>query len=243
MLQDEQMKETILDDNAAIYTPREKKTEKQKLSEMTPNEKFEYLKTYYLGKTMIVIIILGFVGYLAYSMLTPTSQTVLYGAVINYTISEETALSVQNDFADYLKLNADKSNILLDTSFYLGNNDDFSQYTMSSQQKLSTYIFAGEIDIIIAPESVMSTYASAGFLDKLTNILPTDLNNKLKDSMYYSTSTEDPIRSAYGVYIDDSNVYEPIGTVTDRPVFAVLANSSYKDNGVAFLNYIFDTKE
>lgn len=243
MLKDEQLKDSTLKDDAAIYNARVEKSEKQKLSEMTFKEKFEYLKTYYLAKAIIAFIAIFFIVYLAYSMLAPKSETILYGAIINYTLSEEKAESLQNDFAKYLNLNPKVSNILLDTSFYLGNNDDVSQYTMSSQQKLSTYIFAGEIDFIIAPESVMNTYASIGYLDKLTNILPTDLNNFLKDSMYYSTSTEDPIKSAYGVYIDGSDIYENIGNNTDRPVLAILANSSYKDNTVDFLRYIFHPEQ
>ncbi len=243
MLKEEQLKDATLQDDASIYKPREEKTEKQKLSEMTLKEKFQYLKTYYLAKTIIALVAISFVVYLGYSMLAPKSETILYGAIINYTLSEEKAESVQNDFTDHLELDPKKSNILLDTSFYLGNNEEVSQYTMSSQQKLSTYIFAGEIDFIIAPESVMNSYASLGYLEKLTNILPTDLNNDLKDSMYYSTSTEDPIKSAYGVYIDNSDIYEHIGNDTDKPVLAVLANSSYKDNAIEFIRYIFHLEQ
>lgn len=243
MLKDEQLKDSTLQDDATIYKRREVKTEKQKLREMTWSEKIQYLKTYYLAKTIIALVAISFVIYLGYSMLAPKSETILYGAIINYTLSEEKAESVQNDFANHLELNPKESNILLDTSFYLGNNEEVSQYTMSSQQKLSTYIFAGEIDMIIAPESVMNSYASLGYLDKLTNILPTDLNNDLKESMYYSTSTEDPVKSAYGVYIDHSDIYDQVGNDTDRPVLAVLANSSYKDNSVEFIRYIFNLNE
>lgn len=239
MLKDEQLKDSTLQDDAAIYTARVKKTEKQKLSEMNFKEKVEYLKNYYLAKTAIILITLFFIVYLAYSILSPKSETVLYGAIINYALSEDKATAVQTDFSKYLNLDEKKHNILLDTTFYLGNNQDTSQYTMSSQQKLSTYIFAGEIDFIIAPESVMNNYASIGYLDKLTNILPTNLNSELKDSMYYSTTEDDPVTSAYGVYIDNSSIYEKVGNNTDRPVLAVLANSNYKDNAVEFIGYIF----
>lgn len=242
MLKNEQLKETTLEDDAAIYKPRVEKTEKQKLSEMTLKEKFDYLKTYYLAKTIIVLIAIGLISYLAYSMLAPKNETVLYAAIINYTLTEEKAASLQDDFTKYLNLNEKENNVLLDASFYLGTDDDITQYTMSSNQKLSTYIFAGEIDVIIAPESVMNTYASVGYLSKLTDILPTDVNNALKDSMYYSTTTEDPANSPYGVYIDGSDIYEQIGDSTDRPVLAVLANSSYKDNAVSFIRYIFNLK-
>ncbi|MFV0344535.1 MAG: hypothetical protein ACK5JH_16890 [Anaerocolumna sp.] len=238
MLKDEQLKDSTLKDDAAIYTKREEKSEKQKLGEMTLKEKWQYLKTYYLAKTVISLLAISFVIYLGYSIFAPKSETILYGAIINYALTSEKAEEVQTAFTEHLELDPEISNILLDSTFYLGDGDDIDQLTMTSQQKLSTFLFAGDIDIIIGPESFISSYASSGYLSKLTDVLPTDVTNDLKDSMYYSTTTEDPAKSAYGVYIDGSDIYE--GTLTERPVLAVLANSSYQENAVEFIRYIFD---
>ena len=50
---DAKEKETVLDDDASIYQRREKKTERQKFSEMkTPHDKLNYFRMYYLRGTL-----------------------------------------------------------------------------------------------------------------------------------------------------------------------------------------------
>lgn len=242
MLKDEQLKDTTLDDDASIYKPREEKSEKQKLKDMTGKEKLEYFKNYYLGKTVIVLLALAFTGYLIYSIVGPKANTVLYGAIINYAISEETATSLQDEMADYLGLDTTKENVIIDSTYYFGTGDEVSQYTISSKEKLLILVQATELDFIIAPESMMEFYASGGYFAKITDVLPTDLCNKLKDSMYTATTKEDNVTSSYGIYLDNSNLYDQGTSFTDRPVLGIVINSSNKDNAVEFIRYIFDLK-
>ena len=239
MLNKDRLKDTTLDNSADIYKPREEKSEKQKLSEMTFQDKVSYLKSYYLAKTVAIIAIIAFAGYLFYTILTPKPETLLYAAIVNYAIPEETAATLQSDFSNHLGITSDKEEVMFDTSFYLGSGNDTSEYTMSAQEKLSVYFTAGDVDVLIAPESIIKNYASFGYLDKLTDQLPTDLCTSLSESFLFSTTEDNPVSGAYGIYLDGTALYNGTSDPTDRPVLAIVINSDQKQNAIEFIRYLF----
>lgn len=239
MLKEDRLKDSVLDDNASIYSRRDKKSEKQKLNEMSFSEKISYLKTYYLTKTIVIIVIIGFVGYLGYSLLSPKAENVLYTAIINYALTEEEASKLQDDFSNLLELNPEKETMNFDASYYLGLNGDVSEYTLSTEQKLTTYLFAGEIDVIIAPEADFKKYASFGYLSKLTDELPTDLCTQLASSFFYSTTEDNKASGAYGIYLENAELYDITGKVIENPMIGIVVNSENKQNAVKLIRYLF----
>ncbi len=237
MITEERHKDTTLDNSAEIYQQREELTEKQKLNNMTTKEKIVYFNNYYRTKLIIIIAVLALVVYFVYSILTPSPETVLYTAVLNYALDEQTALTIQNDFAEHLDINPETQEVRLDTSFILSSDGNSSQYTMGNDQKLATFIYAKEIDIIIAPESIFEGYAGNGSLCKLSDQLPADLYSCLADSFYYSTSSEDPNTSAYGIYLDSIGI--PSNT-SERVLIGIVINSEYKSNAAEFIRFLYN---
>lgn len=240
MIEKNHLKDTVLDDSAEIYKPREKKTEKQKLSEMTFKEKVIYYNNYYRLATIVVIAIIAAAAYLIYSIVTPKPETVLYAAVLNSAIDEQTASTLQTDFGEKLGIDPKTQEILIDTSFYLGNDSNVSEYSMATEQKLATFFYAGQIDVIIAPESVFANYAHLGSFVKLSDELPTELCTALADSFYNSDTEDDKTSSAYGIYLDGAKIYDNKGELTDKPVIGIVANSKYKQNAVELVKYLFN---
>ncbi|WFR57997.1 hypothetical protein QA584_02735 [Anaerocolumna sp. AGMB13025] len=242
MVEKDQLKDSVLDDSAEIYKPRKEQTEKQKLSEMTWKEKITYFNNYYRVATIVIIAVIAAVIYLIYNIVTPKPEPVLYAAVINSAIDTETAQNLQTDFGNKLGIDPKTQEIMIDTSFFLGSDSNVSEYSMSVQQKLSTYFFAGQIDVLIAPESFFANYAHLGNLSKLTDELPTELCTKLANSFYNSDTEDDPATSPYGIYLDGAKIYDNNGTLIDRPVLGIVVNSKYKQNAVEFIKYLFDLK-
>ncbi len=240
MIEKSQLKDTVLDDSAEIYKARDKKTEKQKLNEMTFKEKVTYFNNYYRVTTIVIIGVVLSLTYLVYSILSPKPETILYAALINSPLDEESAQALQSDFGRKLDIDPETQEIMIDTSYMLGTDGNVSEYSLSSEQKLVTYFYAGQIDVIIAPESVFSNYAHLGNFVKLTNEMPTDLCTALADSFYYSETEENPTAGAYGIYLDGAKIYDKYGEQIDRPVIGIVANSKFKPNGIEFIKYLFD---
>lgn len=225
-------KETRLAEDAQIYQPRDTRSEKEKLKAMSPKEKLQYFNQYYRNKTIVIIVIIAFVGYLLYSMFGPKVETVLYTAVLDGCIDNETVTSFQTEMIEKLGLDTEKSTVYFDDSFYVSDSSDFSA---SSQEKLVVYVASKEIDIIIAPEEIFSQYASAGYFTKLSECLPTQMFSTLTDNFFYYTTEGDTQDASYGIYLDDYAVKDENGNVISRPVLGILGNSRYKDNAVSFI--------
>lgn len=243
MMNEYKLKDSTLDDNASIYAPREEKSEKQKLKEMNFKEKAAYLRDYYLVKTLVGLAILGFAVYFTYTIVSPKPVTLLDAAIVNYSLSDETVNKITEDMNNLLVKNPKKENIMIDASFYLGNGSDTSEFTMGSIQKLQTYMYSGEIDVVIAPESVFQSYARSGYLSKLTDVLPTELLTSFSDSIFNSPTDDNPVAGAYGVYLDKATLFKDISNDADKPVLGILVNSKHQDNGAAFIKYLFDYKK
>lgn len=238
-MKENQFKNTTLDDSASIYQPRQEQTEKQKFSEMTFKEKVIYFNDYYKVKTIALIIVLIGIIYIVYSIVTPAPKTVLHVTSVNYTIDTQAAETLENNLSDYLNLDKEKEQILIDTSLFLGEEDEM---TMASRQKLMVSFYAGEIDIFIAPEAEFTTYAEAGFFTKLSDQLTTEMCSEFADSFYYTQTEEDPTKGAYGIYIKGSKIYDKTGQPIENPVLGIAVNSKYSENTIEFIKYIFELK-
>lgn len=227
-------KETRLDESAEIYKPRDNRTEKQKLKDMTFQEKLVHINAYYKYKIIAVLAIVGVLSTLFYTIFSPKDETVFNAAIINQSLDTAKKNDFITDFGKYLNLKKDQ-NIVLDDSYYM---DDVSG-SSASIQKLQTYVYVNQIDVIIADESVFKDYAKYGYFDNLTELLPTDLYSKFTNNLYMGSTDDDKEEKAYGIYLTDNNMLRDLGIVSEKPVLGIVANSKYKENSYSFLRYIF----
>lgn len=230
-------KETRLNDSAEIYQPREEKTERQKLKDMSFKDKITYFNDYYRTKTIFGIIIIGFLIYFAYTVFGPKTETILYVASLNGAIDYDTGNALGKELEIYLDIDTDKQAVFVDTSMFL---NETSEYTAANYQKLAAYLTTQQLDIIIADEETFAVYANEGYFSKLTDQLPTQLFSKLSDLFYYSSTVDDTNEAAYGIYLETSTLYGEDSTFSKRPVLGIVVNSKYKDNAVSFIDYIFE---
>lgn len=236
-------KETRLDDNAEIYKKREKMTEKQKLSEMNNTEKWDYFKQYYLKKLLATLVIIGFVSYLLYEVLSPKPDTVLSVAMVNYPLDEETLSQLENDLNELLDVNLETQKILIDTTYDLNNHD------YASAEKLSVFAFSGELDLFIAPESQFLKYAFSNSLTPLTDALPTDVYSALSDRLFSCRTRlddeEEPSQAkgpegVYGIYAEDLPMFKAYkGYMQDPPVIGIIVTTKNSENAVATIRHLY----
>ncbi len=230
-------KETRLDEDAVIYQPRQKLTEKQKLKEMSFQDKLSYLWEYYRIHAAVIIGVIALISYIIYEIITPNVENQLYVAVINNTISEEVWNQYSINTTEYLGLNLETEEIQLNYNFYLKSEDE---YAMAMQQALTTYIAAGEVDVIIAPESTFKGYVYAGYFEKISNQLPTDLYTGLADYVFISDTEEVPEKNVYGIYLTDTKLFSENANNTDPYVLGILVNAGNKENAAEFLRMLYN---
>ncbi|HHX11936.1 MAG TPA: hypothetical protein GX731_03880 [Clostridiales bacterium] len=233
-------KKSVLDDNAEIYKIKKKKTEKEKLKDLSPKGRITYLWEYYRFHALGVILALAIIFYIVYGIANPDAETIFYAALINNTIDKEAIDEVSKEFSDALQLNPDTESIMFNTSLYFGNELEYNVSNATSRQVLATYVAAQEVDVIIAPESEFKSYAYNGYFDRISSQLPTDLYTKLSDYFYFSDQEDDPKKNVYGIYLTDTELYTNHAVNADPYILGIVANSEHKGNSIEFLRYLFD---
>lgn len=233
-------KKSVLDDNAEIYKIQKKKTEKEKLQDLSPKGRITYLWEYYRFQALGVVLALAIIFYIVYEIANPDADTVFYVALINNTIDNEVIDEVSKEFSDVLQLNPETEALMFNTSLYMGNSVDYNVSNATSTQVLATYVMAREVDVIIAPESEFKAYAYNGYFDRISSQLPTDLYTKLSDCFYFSDLEDDPEKNVYGVYLTDTKLFANHAVSTDPYILGIVANSEHKGNSIEFIRYLFD---
>lgn len=226
-------KQTRLGDSAEIYQPRRKLTEKEKLRDLPFKKKASYLWDYYRIHAIVFIAVIALTSYIIYTIVTPKVETKFYAAIINNTINEQVLMDYEANFSKHLQLDPTKEAVDFNSNFYF-NND-----TYNTRQVLSAYIATSEIDVIIAPESEFASYAKSGFMDKLSDQLPTDLYSSMTDRFYFSEVENDSESSAYGIFLTDSELFKNNTIDKDPFILGIITNSKHKENAVEFIRYLF----
>ena len=113
----------------------------------------------------------------------------------------------------------------------------------SSAQKFTAHAFVGDIDIIIAKESVLKQYAGV-YLRPLSDQLPADLYEELSDLFCYARPQDEEGNwgesQPYGIYISDFVEESPY---YDEPLaLAISGNSKRAENAEEFVRYLVTRK-
>ncbi len=230
-------KQTRLTEDAVIYQPREKQTEKEKLRDMSFHDKLSYLWEYYKIHAIVGVTAVGLAVYIIYSIITPNVETQFYAAILNNTIPDEVWEQYNADFTEQQQFDPATEDVILNSAFYM-NGD--GEYTMNMSSVLTTYIGAGEVDVMIAPESQFKTYAYNDFFDDLSDQLPTDVYTKLADYVYVSDTAENPQKKVVGIYLTDTKLFKENASNSDPYILGIVQNSSHKENAVEFLKMLYN---
>ena len=148
-------KKTTLDDTASIYQKREEKTDKEKWKELKGfKAKWEHFKAYYLLKVFIWVCVIAFVGYGIYEIFAPDPERMLYVTILDTVIQTDEMEKLEAEYAEYISLDEETQDLYFDNTVMISNQSD-----PTSAQKFTAHAFVGDIDIIIARESLIKEYA------------------------------------------------------------------------------------
>lgn len=235
------MKETRLKEDAAIYSKRQdNKSEKEKWSNLSSHEKVQYFKDYYLKFVIAGALILAFIIWFLYSIFKPKPETMLTVTLINSTMTDEASEALSSQLSSYLDIDTEKEEIFIDTSLYL-DDENPSEATMASEQKMVAYAFSGELDIIIAQEDVFERYAKQGYFINLAEALPSNLYSQFNDTFYMTRAEDDTEDIPYGISIAGYERFENLESYIQNPVIGIMANTKHKSNAVDTIQWFTET--
>lgn len=230
-------KKTKLDDSASIYQKREEKTDREKWKELKGFQaKWEHFKAYYLLKVFIWACVIAFAGYAVYEMLAPDPERMLYVTILDTVIQTEEMDALKEGYADYISLDEKTQDLYFDNTVMISNTSD-----PTSAQKFTAHAFVGDIDIIIARESLIKEYAGY-YLRPLSDQVPADLYEELSGVYCYARARDEDGNYGeelpYGFYIADFAETTPY--YNEPIVLAIVGNSKRAENAEAFVRYLLE---
>lgn len=156
----------------------------QKMKDMSTKGKLEYFWYYYKIHTFVVIAVVALVGMFIHQYVT-NKEAAFYAVLISSDTSIVEQQSWDTEFAEYAGIDTDEYSVVFDTSFIFTSNS-FTDYTMSSMEKLVAMTSAGMIDVVIADTATFEKLARGEFYTDLTTVLPPEMLDKFKGCLYYT---------------------------------------------------------
>lgn len=209
-----------------------------KLKDAPLKEKAAYFKEYYLKTTIVIIIAVIFVAYLAYSILTAPSDTAFAAFFYNDT-GDSSNTELLDGFVEYMNIDTSEHDAYIDATMnYAAGTSDYDSYI--GLEKTMAVMSTGELDVIVGDAATLDYFARSESFHDITTILPDDLLAQFADKLYYTESGENGELIPVGVYVTDSPKLNQYYYYVDRePILGFIVNSNSIDNAIAFLRYIY----
>lgn len=250
-------KKTTLNEQADIYQKRDRQSEREKLKDMTRQQKWTYFKDYYLLKTVTAIFFTAFFGYVLFVTFAPKPNTAVYIAGINLSINSEAKDKFIEAANAYLNLDPETDSITFDYSNTLSDNPESYIYNLTTSEKLAAVITSKELDIMIIDRKNFDTYVAEGFFTNLSDTLTPATFSALSDYFIMGKTEDDIKENPYGISLDESEVFKSIFSTTSlKPadgqtqdelleslskdyVLGIITNSQRKETSAQMVEFLF----
>lgn len=156
----------------------------QKLKDMSFKKKLGYLWHYYKIHAIITLLVIIFAASFIHNLVTRKDYA-FYAVLINAETPYIDYMMYGDAFAQYAGFDTDKYVAFFDTSSKI-SSDYYNQDSAANTDKMSAMIYTGTIDVIVADTYAFEYYAQSNSFVNLENVLPADILEKYKNSLYYT---------------------------------------------------------
>lgn len=234
-------RQSRLDDNAALFQVQEEKSEKQKWSEMNMRQRLQYFIDYYLMKCTIFLILILIAGIIIWTIAKPQKERHLFFAIVHNTMIPEEKESLEQMLTNLFVTDPDHQEIRVDDAFPVGYESD---------AKLSAFLSANEIDLLVTNETHFRSLAKNGCFADLNQIMPAFASKH--SGLLYRTEgyTDDSAETAavtkneehaYGINITNCAAIQKSWYQEEPAILGIIQNCQRKENAISALeNLIID---
>lgn len=219
------------------HLKEEARTERQKMKEMSFQDKLWYIWEYYkfhIGGVLIAILLVYIV---ATSIYNTTIHPALYCMVINNRSSQGLDSTIlEEDFHKFMNLGK-KEPVYVESAF-ISYGDDATEFSYASMAKISALVASGDLDLIIADKETIDHYTSLDGLADLSQLLPPDILSAVESRLIYA---HDSAGQSIAVSIDmtGTDFADSMHLSLDSSGLCIISNSTHTDNIFALIRYIF----
>ena len=221
---------------------RWKETEAAKLRPMTAKQRAGYILHYYrfwfIGLALLLLV--GF--YIGDAVIQSHKEILLQGFFTNDEYNLFPAERIEQDYAATQTLTR-QQRVVFDDALYIDLGGEASEYTATSNGKLTAYMMMHELDFVVTSDEVLEYYTDTFPMEDLEALLPADLREALADQLFFNTDA-DGKTTAIALDMTQSRFVAGTGADADPNVqhtyyFFVPAGAPHPEQIVQFLRYSF----
>ncbi len=210
----------------------------EKLKNAPFKEKFKYFMDYYSKITIVIIVIIATVIYIAYSMITSPKDTAFAAYLFNSS-GKPADTELQDKFIEHLGIDTDEYFAYIDSTMYY-TSGNVSTDVYAHINKTMAVMYNGELDVIVGDATAIDYFSYGEYFHDITTILPDDLLEQFKDKLYYAVVNENGDKVPVGIYVTDSPKLNKYSYYPNSdPILCFISNSNSIDNAIEFLRYIY----
>ena len=181
----------------------------QKLKDMSFTEKLGYLWHYYKIHAIITVLLTIFAASFIYHLATRKDYA-FYAVLLNAETPYIDYMAYSDAFAQYAGFDTNKYMAFFDTSSKISESY-YNQDSAANTDKMSAMIYTGTIDVIVADTYAFEYYAQSNSFVNLEDVLPKDILDKYRDSLYYTD---------YDTCVTSKDTYAP-EEIPDRDTYII----------------------
>lgn len=240
---------------------------KKVLKEGTTSQKLEYIWDYYKFPILVFLFTLLFIGSFVHAKVTE-KEYVLQGMFLNSIAEVETVNQFEQNYLASCPIDSSTEDVFFDTSIYYSKDNTTDTTSYQSMQVISARIAAGEIDFMVAEDSILTDFSYNGYFYDLSDVLSEEAFQKYEPYfLYYDLSVAQKLNEVdftseeyTQIILPDPSkpelMEQPIPVMIDvsscpeidflyagtgkGKSFAFVANGKHPQKTIEFLDYLMD---
>ena len=210
--------------------------EKQKLGEMSKEEKIDYFKEYYLKMVIFAVIVLILLIWLLIDVGLGFRGNVVTGGVVNTKLSEEGSLFLSDEYMTYLNASKLTKKVNLAPDIFIDDDDPQSYTIFQAELATNTYNY------LITDEKGLAFATQLEVVANLDEVLESDLSQKLSDKIVYRKSGDNGTEIAAAIEITDTAFTKNYVNSGGKVYFVITGNPDEYGKALKMLEYILEKK-
>ncbi len=215
----------------------EGKREREKLKQMTWGDRLWYIWEYY-KLHMLALAAIFFVLYLIGNMIyNSTFTTQLSYLVINNTSTGITNFEAfDQEFKESMGYGK-KDRITSDDSIHLRHLENGTEIEYANMAKISAMVATGDLDLMISDPVNIDHYMELEAFMDLQQLLPDDLWEQVKDSVYYAKDSQGQSIPC-GIDLSLTSIPEKTGIAIEPGYISVMTGTTHADTILSWIRFV-----
>lgn len=218
---------------------KEAETEKQKLKNMSWQDRAWYVWEYYKFHLLAIVLAAGALYAVGNMIYRQSFSTVLSIAVINDQSGGQASMEPLE--AGLKEALGCSSKELIEINEGLSVNfgdEDMSQFAYASLAKISALAASRSLDVVIGDKGSIDHYASVNTYENLEGFLPPELYTRVRQFIYHAPDGQGQMQPV-AISLEGTSFSSQTGAVMDPPYLAVAAGSPHKEAALLMIEYLF----